>query len=289
MTPGLEQLKRLRLGCRIITFNEEDRIGDAIDSALSWADEVIVIDKHSTDNTYAICTSKGCNVGRIRFSQPGGETLQEIHESIDKTSGSFPRWYVAITPSDILKEDTANEIRDYISNERDGFTIGLVRAQYYSFGVTGKNNPWSECWTPRVLDRTSGHEQGKSFDPHSPYSEESAKHAKIKTTHPLIHQTHSSVFTFLRSHTSYAKQETQAGAVKAKPAVKSIAKFVILCIAGRAEKIQVIGYVVYVLMKWMYSIERASERDIKTEYAKRLRASVSDANGEHLAGKQKTR
>lgn len=49
------------LSVTIITLNEADHIGAAIDSA-SWADEVIVVDSGSTDDTCAIARSKGVRV-----------------------------------------------------------------------------------------------------------------------------------------------------------------------------------------------------------------------------------
>lgn len=46
----------------IITFNEEENIGRCLDSVLSFADEIIVIDSNSTDSTLAIAQGKGARV-----------------------------------------------------------------------------------------------------------------------------------------------------------------------------------------------------------------------------------
>jgi hypothetical protein len=50
-----------KVSVTIITLNEADHIAAAIDSA-SWADEIIVVDSGSTDDTVAIARSKGVRV-----------------------------------------------------------------------------------------------------------------------------------------------------------------------------------------------------------------------------------
>jgi len=50
-----------KVSVTIITLNEADHIAAAIDSA-SWADEIIVVDSGSTDQTVAIARSKGVRV-----------------------------------------------------------------------------------------------------------------------------------------------------------------------------------------------------------------------------------
>lgn len=49
----------MKISAVIITFNEERNIGRCIDSLDGVADEVIVVDSHSTDRTQAICEDKG--------------------------------------------------------------------------------------------------------------------------------------------------------------------------------------------------------------------------------------
>lgn len=49
----------VQLSVVIITYNEEKNIGRCLDSVASVADDVVVIDSYSTDNTEAICREKG--------------------------------------------------------------------------------------------------------------------------------------------------------------------------------------------------------------------------------------
>ena len=50
-----------KVSVTIITLNEADHISAAIDSA-SWADEVVVVDSGSTDDTVAIARAKGARI-----------------------------------------------------------------------------------------------------------------------------------------------------------------------------------------------------------------------------------
>ncbi len=51
----------------IIAYNEAWKIRDAINSVL-WADEIVVVDSHSTDDTVAIAESLGARVVQVDFN-----------------------------------------------------------------------------------------------------------------------------------------------------------------------------------------------------------------------------
>lgn len=51
----------------IIANNEKENIGRCIDSVLSIADEIVVLDSYSTDNTVSIAASKGATVYQDSF------------------------------------------------------------------------------------------------------------------------------------------------------------------------------------------------------------------------------
>ncbi|HEU0307396.1 MAG TPA: glycosyltransferase family 2 protein [Lysobacter sp.] len=69
-------------GC-IITFNEADRIGACIDS-LSFCDEIVVVDSHSTDATREIAQARGARVIERPFdgfrSQKQFAVEQAVHD-----------------------------------------------------------------------------------------------------------------------------------------------------------------------------------------------------------------
>src|SRR5438270_799000 len=56
-----------RLSAYILTYNEAEKIEAAIASVL-WADEVVVVDSHSTDRTVEIADSLGARVVQVPFT-----------------------------------------------------------------------------------------------------------------------------------------------------------------------------------------------------------------------------
>jgi len=56
-----------KISVYVLTFNEQNKIADAIKSVIDWADEVIVIDSYSTDNTADIAVELGAKVVQVPF------------------------------------------------------------------------------------------------------------------------------------------------------------------------------------------------------------------------------
>ena len=57
-----------QLSVVIITFNEEANIGSCIDSVKDIADEIVVLDSYSTDETVKVAQSKGAKVWQQEFA-----------------------------------------------------------------------------------------------------------------------------------------------------------------------------------------------------------------------------
>ena len=66
---------KLPLSVFIIAVNEADRIALTINSVRDWADEVIVIDSGSTDDTVAVAESHGA---RVVFNEWNGYGPQKV-------------------------------------------------------------------------------------------------------------------------------------------------------------------------------------------------------------------
>jgi len=57
----------IKISAVIITFNEERKIGQCIDSLAGLADEIVVLDSFSTDGTKRICEEKGARFYQQKF------------------------------------------------------------------------------------------------------------------------------------------------------------------------------------------------------------------------------
>lgn len=68
----------------IITLNEEKNIGRCLDSVLSLADEVVILDSFSTDNTVNICKEKG--ITPIQHNWEGYAKTKNYANSLAKHS-----------------------------------------------------------------------------------------------------------------------------------------------------------------------------------------------------------
>lgn len=58
----------ISLSVVIITFNEAEKIARCISSVQPIADEIVVVDSHSTDDTVTICRNMGCKIIAHDFS-----------------------------------------------------------------------------------------------------------------------------------------------------------------------------------------------------------------------------
>lgn len=106
--PGLMQVstpgpKELKISAVIITWNEEKIIRKTL-SRLSWCDEIIIVDSHSTDKTVAICREFGCDVYTRTFDGYGSQKQFAIARATND-------WVLCLDADEIPSEELVQEIR----------------------------------------------------------------------------------------------------------------------------------------------------------------------------------
>lgn len=129
----------------IPTLNEDPRLGNAIDS-VAWADEVIVADAGSTDDTIAVAQRAGARV----LAVPGRTIGQQRNAAIEVAKN---KWILALDAD----ERATLELRDSLAAlcARDGavHTAYRVRSRNWHLGRELRYGPWGRDWKIRVFSR----------------------------------------------------------------------------------------------------------------------------------------
>lgn len=112
----------IKLSAAVITLNEEEKIRRCLES-LSFADEIVVVDSGSTDNTVRIAESMGA---RTVFHEWEGH-IQQKNFAIDQTRGE---WVLSLDADEIVSPELREEILKVLKNTRaDGYAA--PRLVYY--------------------------------------------------------------------------------------------------------------------------------------------------------------
>lgn len=143
-TDSYLQTQNIPITFLIVVFNEESRIKFVLDQAVQWADEVLVINKSSTDRTKEICLQYGpkVNIVDIPFSIKGEGDLV----SLSKLSKND--WIFISTASEIPTFNVISKAKEVLSERESQLDVVYVPRKIYSFGIHSELSPWSVSYYP---------------------------------------------------------------------------------------------------------------------------------------------
>jgi glycosyltransferase involved in cell wall biosynthesis len=120
----------------IIAFNEAEKIREAVCSAL-WADEIVVIDSHSTDGTAEIAASLGARVVNVPFKGFGDLRNQALKHC----SGN---WIFSLDADERCTPDVRDEVLALINapDAADAPDAYLVPRRNFFMGRWIKHSGW---------------------------------------------------------------------------------------------------------------------------------------------------
>ena len=135
----------MSLSVVIIALNEEQRIGDCLDSVRELTDDVVVVDAHSRDRTVEICVTRGARVFRRAW----------VGYSDQKNFGNAQArydWILSLDADERVSPELARRLRAEFSGtpSRDVFSI---RFENYFGARKVRFGAWNPEWHPRVFDR----------------------------------------------------------------------------------------------------------------------------------------
>jgi len=143
----------MKISATIITYNEEENIGDCIQSLKEIADEIIVVDSHSTDRTQKICLEK--NVKFIQHEFEGH--IQQKNFAMMKAAYD---WILSLDADERISEELKGTIEEIkTNNSADAYLMN--RLNNYC-GKWIKHGVWYPDKKIRLWNKQKGKWGGKN-------------------------------------------------------------------------------------------------------------------------------
>jgi glycosyltransferase involved in cell wall biosynthesis len=159
----------VKLTVTVITYNEGENIAAALDS-VSWADEIIVVDSHSTDDTVAIARKQATRV--IVRDWPGYSEQKNF--AADEASHD---WVLSMDADERVTPELATEIRGLLQQEPAARGYRVRRVSRY-LGRWIRSTDWFPDYQLRLYDRRAGRWNGLRI--HESFRLESATPAHLQ-------------------------------------------------------------------------------------------------------------
>ena len=188
----------------VATRNEEPNIGAALE-CLQWADEIWVVDSHSTDRTVQIAAERGAKV--VQFDYPG-HGPKKMNWALDNLPFRND-WVLFIDADERVTVPLQKEIAEAITTDHaDGFYIDV---EYVFMGRALRCK--RPNWNLRLFKHRVGRfERLASNVPHTGHIE---VHEQLllteRTSHLrslLVHQDKRSLRAWIDNHNRYSEWET---------------------------------------------------------------------------------
>jgi len=190
------------LTCVTSSFNEAKRIVNWVRQAQFWADDIIVFDKGSTDDTRALATQAGALIVPIKYSDAGHEDVETIWRT------QIPgKWVVWSTPSEIVKPKLARLFRTVASSDSPEFDVVYAPTKLFAFGAHSPLTPFGVVNHPRLINRESAVIQNQIHNNFLPRA--GARIVNFDEDMYVLHQTHADFEKYIYQHVQYAISEVK--------------------------------------------------------------------------------
>lgn len=185
-------MSKSKLSVVIITYNEEKLISKCIGSVRQIADEIIVVDSHSTDRTVEIAENLGATV----ISHDFEGHIQQKNWAKEQSQYDF---VLSLDADEVVSEELANSILE--EKKKDFFYSGYyVNRLNYIGDKPVKTNGWYPDSKLRLWNKNMGKWSGTN--PHDKFMLKSG-YPKTKLKGDLIHYSYESLSEVWQKGKSY--------------------------------------------------------------------------------------
>ena len=138
----------IKISCVIITYNEEKNIVACLESIKGVADEIILVDSYSTDNTVSIAQGMGAKIFYKKFMGFGDQKAFAVEQACHN-------WILSIDADEILSSELTQSILAVKNNPlQDGYYINIL-TNYCGKWI--KHCGWYPKHKLRLLNKHEGH------------------------------------------------------------------------------------------------------------------------------------
>ncbi len=185
----------------VLTLNEAKHIRACLESVQSFADELLVLDSGSADETVALAQAAGARVATRAFDNYAAQR----NAALELARGD---WIFFIDADERASAALGNEIRACISHSENAMTekvLFWVPRQNYIFGKWIQHTGWAPDYQPRVLKK--GRARLDTTRPVHELVIADGKQGYLETR--LVHYNYETLAQFRRKQKRYTQFEAQ--------------------------------------------------------------------------------
>lgn len=186
----------MKLSVGIITFNEEAKIAATIQAIKEIADEIIIVDSHSSDKTLKIAEELGANVYTENWKGFGAQK----NSVLDKCKGE---WVLLLDADEVVSDRLRDDIREVIN--KASYEVYEIKRSAVCFNKKIRFGGFGNDYVIRLWKNGKVHLGNEEV--HEKYLSE-AELGRINS--PLWHHTYSSLeeyFTKFNKYTTLVANE----------------------------------------------------------------------------------
>lgn len=141
-------MSRPAISVCIITHNEESKIRPCLES-VKWAEEIVVVDSGSTDNTVEICREY---TGKV-FHKPFPGHIEQKNNALDLAGHD---WALCVDADERVSPELATEIQEELSKDKSVYDGYLLPRHTYFMGRWINHTGWYPDYKLRLFRRNLG-------------------------------------------------------------------------------------------------------------------------------------
>ena len=190
-----KNIKRSQLSVIILTYNEKENIAQALDSVISWSDEVIILDSYSVDGTLDIVSNYECNLYQHNFENFSKQRNYALKDIPIKNE-----WILFLDADEWVTEELKVEIDAFLESNPTENGAYLNR-KFLWMGKWIKRG-YYPTWTLRLFRHKESYCEDRSVNEHIVVSGE-----LTKLKNHYIHQDQKSIGDWISKHNARATLE----------------------------------------------------------------------------------